>query len=118
MEEEERDDNGDIEANEDALFQELLDEDTTQAYRQLAVEEVLGRLIALLLAPPAGQAIDLGAELERLLVIIPDGVLDRLEGKCTGQHMQTSSTALGSLLTVTMMTLPTHRRRNSEYGSV
>ena len=74
------------EDNEDALFNELRKSDTVEARfaRQLAVEEVLGRIIALLLKQPANLEVDPATVLDSLLLIIPEGFLDRLEGDMHG----------------------------------
>ena len=82
----EREEPYDEEDNEDALFNELWESDTVEAYatRQLAVEEVLGRIIALLTKPPSEPAVDPAAILDSLLLVIPEGFLDRLEGGVHG----------------------------------
>ena len=76
----------DEEDNEEALFDELRKSDSVEAYvtRQLAIEEVLGRIIALLLELTADPEVDSAAILDSLLLIIPEPFLDRLEGNVHG----------------------------------
>ncbi len=70
----------------DPIFDELLSSDShdAQAARQLAIEEIVGRLIAAFLEESADTSVNPPTTLEHLLTVIPEAYLDLLEGDVYG----------------------------------